>query len=468
MINHNVNLKNKDMKKPFLHFLATFIFCFSFCLGAENNYTEKNNLPKPTPHFLFSHFIPPGFDLFSPNYQFISDFITATGRDRVRRVGQSKDDDNDQDGNEIRPSREDLIAWARSGPSILLLGGFGILNPMNGIATYRWTSDWFTDNRLGINEIQIGGFPDIGGGTHRNYILVEENPLDGNPSFLNLFFYEEFGNEGPAIFYGPVNTDRNSPQYGATTPIGALMGGHVSPGASFFENIRRINIDANLRPNQALVMDRNAITLGDGFEGNIRGSLNRQIYYWGYEYGHMVNNLIRNIELVLMNGIAHACTTLIRSSGCGESDTVVRIANLGGYGRPFDMGQYPNGVPPNQTNVLGFRYMVSFMIIEGRPLLSLHWENHTYQMQGAFVLHRFFDAHNGRFPRKLSEGINFLSGKPTAIENDHIKSTENLHLGQMLISEDESKVLISAKDGLHVFDMPKGSSEVNLLQKTTH
>jgi hypothetical protein len=482
MINHNFNLKNKDMKKTVLHFLAAFIFCFSFCLGAENNYTEKNNLPETTPHFLFSHFIPPGFGLFSPNYQFISDFIAAEGEDNVRRIGPDDKNMDYQDGNELIPSHQDIMD---SSLDIVRYNrrDLGILNPNTSTAAnYQWASAWFRDNtELGVNQIQIGFPPDPnrpwGGATYRNYVLVEQNPLiPGRPSFLAFFLPDPFGNTIPGprpvpVFYGPVNNDRNSPQYGHAPLIGALFGGHtIQPYTDFNLAIRPIDIDFYNRQNLVLVMDRNGISFGTGFEGNTPGSMNRQIYYWGYRYTNIVNNIINALELALMSGIAQACTNtdiLIPTCQGGSRNDIMVMSNLNLIGRPFEMNQYPNGVPSDQTNIYGFRYLITFRIIHGYPVLTLHWENHSYQMQGEFIMHGFFEQNN-RHPRKLSEWIDFINGEPTAIENDHIKATENLHLHRMLFSEDESKVLIPAKEGMHILDIPKGSSEKKLLQKITH
>jgi hypothetical protein len=435
--------------KPIL-FLVSFIFCFSFCLAVENNYTEKNNLPKPTPHFLFSHFIPPGFDLFSPNYQFISDFIAAEGEDNVRRIGPDDEGENDQDSNDLKNNE---------GTHTNFLAVYNtILNPNhNTEISFEWSSDWFTDNQLGVYHIPIGHYS----------LLMERDSFPG-PSFL---LFSKGGNTTPfrgvLHLLGPLNVNEFSTDFGLVPSVGALMGGHsFSPNRDYDSNTRPIDIN-NDNMVLVMVMDRNGITLGEGFEGNIPGSMNRQAYYWGYQYTNMVNMYVRFLELSLLNGIAQVCTfNLIGACEGGFLNDVIEMSNLDRMGRRFE-GNEVQITLHHRINALGFRYRVSLSIIGGLPQLTLHWENHTYQIKGEIVMHRFLDQNN-RHPRKLSEEINFLHGKPIAIENDHIKSTENLHLGQMLFSEDESKVLIPAKEGLHTFDMPKGSSEINLLQKIMH
>lgn len=141
---------------------------------------------------------------------------------------------------------------------------------------------------------------------------------------------------------------------------------------------------------------------------------------------------------------------------CGmgqDTNDIVQASGLDQNGVPFDGTEgEPDDVGPGRINLLGFRYRISFRIVDGSPQITLHWENHTYLYKGVKVVYRFFDD-NHRHPRRLDEAIDSHFNNIDVTKNS-IQAGEKIQIGGFLLSKNFRKMSILGECYLYTFDMP--------------
>lgn len=191
------------------------------------------------------------------DYGFINTFLQ--NEDRVRRLGPDDEGNDYQDGNEYTADPDLAVDYSRF---------LNFLNSnTNSFAVFEWSSDWFTEIQLGIRHHEI---------RRRSFLIEESSNPNTGPSFLSLNRFPGTENfSGSFSLLGPLNVDEFSTNFGIAPIRGALVGGHTYPeGATLDQAANHISVPG-INHIYSLVIDRNGITIGSGFVGDIHGSMNR-------------------------------------------------------------------------------------------------------------------------------------------------------------------------------------------------